>query len=145
MKKLAAALTLALLSQSLLAAEWYLVAANSKAAFFVDKSSLSRSGTKVKFWTWTITKDATGDPLSDNFKVLETADCKNRTLIPMHYQYFYGNNSVGSETPKKGTIEHVMPDSSLETIFQAVCIGKFSGAPTSKISVDKLRALMTEY
>lgn len=145
MSKLFAALLLVLASQSVIAAEWYLVETTKNAFFFVDKSSMTRNGAKVKFWQWTIRNSPTGNPPYDNNKALQVANCRERTLQFENFHFFYGEDPVNSGAPSKPVIEHVAPDTAFETVYKTVCSGKFTGKPLTKLSVQDVQAAMADF
>lgn len=145
MKKLASALTLALLSQSVLAAEWYLVETTKNAFFFVDKSSLTKNRAKVKFWEWSIRNSPTGNPAYDNSKVLKVANCRDRTIKLEQFLFFNGDDPVDGGVPSKEVVQQIVPDTAVETVYKTVCSGKFTGKPMPKLSVQDVQAAMAEY
>jgi hypothetical protein len=145
MKKIIAALTFAMLSQTVMAAEWYLVETTKNVSFFVDKSSMVRSGSKVKFWQWTIRNSLTGNPAYDNSKVLNVANCRDRTIKLEQFLFFSGEDPVDGGVPSKEFVQQIIPDTAFETVYKTVCNGKFNGKPLSKLSVSEVQAAMTEF
>ena len=142
MKNLIAALTLVILSQTVMASEWYLVMTTKDVFFFVDKSSLVKNGAQVKFWEWDVRNSPTGNPAYDNSKVLQIANCRDRTIIIEQYQFRKGEEPVNGGRPKEQTIQAVIPDTVGESIYKTVCSGKFTGSPIPKVSVEEIQTLM---
>lgn len=139
MKKIIAALTLVMVSQTALAAEWYLVETTKNAFFFVDKSSLSKKGAKVKFWQWTIRNNPTGNPPYDNSKVLNVANCQDRTIKLEQFLFFSGEDPVDGGVPSKEVVQQIVPDTAVETIYRAVCGGSFNEKLAPNTSVKDIQ------
>lgn len=145
LQKLSTALALIFSSSMCSAASWYIVAENlsvqKPVVFLVDKDSIKRDGSMVRFWRWLIWEKNHDKSETDNGKTHILANCKTEEFRIDQFYMFNGDNllmQMKGDEPYKP----VLPGSMDESILKKVCSGKFKGNPVNGLTVEDLQKIM---
>lgn len=135
-------LTAALLScaASANAASWYPVAMNSAVMIFVDKSSIKKTGSTVKFWQWQLFGRPIGKTDSAKSQVL--MDCKTKQRKTDYMIAIVEIDTVQQEGKVDSKFETIMPNSLEYAVYEAVCNNKFTGESQKTVNVNDVRSFL---
>lgn len=123
-----------------LAASWYPVAVNNTMMIFVDKESVKRTGTTVKFWQWQLFGRPIGK--TDSAKSQVVMDCKSKQRKTEYLIAIADIDSVQQEGKVDSSFETIQPNSLESGVYEAVCNNKFTGQPQKTVSVYDVRSFM---
>lgn len=123
-----------------IAAAWYPVAANTMVMIFVDKSSVKKSGSTVKFWQWQLFGRAIGT--TDSAKSQVEMDCKSKQRRTTYMIAIAELDTVQQEGKVESSFEAIQPNSLESAVYEAVCNNKFTGQAQSTVSVYDVRSFM---
>lgn len=107
---------------------------------FVDKESVKRTGTTVKFWQWQLFGRPIGK--TDSAKSQVVMDCKTKQRKTEYLIAIADIDSVQQEGKVDSSFETIQPNSLESGVYEAVCNNKFTGQPQKTVSVYDVRSFL---
>lgn len=129
-----------LLCSGAFGAVWYPVAANNTVVIFVDKSSIKKIGNGKRFWQWQLFARPIGK--TDSAKSLVMMDCKTKQRKTEYMVAIAEIDTVQQEGKVDAKFDTVVPNTLEYSVYEAVCLSKFTGQPQDKVNIYDVRGFL---
>lgn len=127
-------------SANAFAASWYPVAVSASVMIFVDKSSIKRTGSTVRFWQWQLFGRKMGN--TDSAKTRVVMDCKKKERRTEYIVAITEIDTIQQEGKLDSKPEPIQPNSLEQAVYDVVCSNKFTGQPQSTVNINDVRSFL---